>query len=317
MPASGGCDSRSSRMSVRSTLASRIGAGSSSDARAAVRVTSCSVVWSTATPRSARSSRAHNGSSSRSARTTTARASRPATRAPRRLEGILEHGAHERPRILTARHGLPGDAGRSQPLEEIDRRQRGKRAERVQPPAPQRLQQIAQAAACAIGDSARRPGSAPDDSCVPIRECGAPVAAARRRQPATVRSTRPRHTSAASIDNGNGASAAATSPAATARHVTRSSSARRGIGERQEHGGGARRRQRHGDRQRPLARQAAERRAHRVGIAHQTVEPAHVDEITLGRHDLEARREILRQRDEIARRFPDDGDKDRPARAVT
>ena len=65
MPAGGGCDSRSSRMSVRSTRASRIGAGRCSTRTCDSRVTSCSRVVTSTAPRSARSSATDNGSSTR------------------------------------------------------------------------------------------------------------------------------------------------------------------------------------------------------------------------------------------------------------
>ncbi|MBP1607352.1 MAG: hypothetical protein H6Q08_2726 [Acidobacteria bacterium] len=65
MPASGGCDSRSSRINVRSTFGSRIGAGNSMARWKTRRVTSLSHVCTTTAPRSRRSRCAHSGSSRR------------------------------------------------------------------------------------------------------------------------------------------------------------------------------------------------------------------------------------------------------------
>ena len=65
MPAGGGCDSRSSRISVRSTRASRIGAGRCSVRSCVARVTSRSRVVTSTAPRSARSSDADSASHSR------------------------------------------------------------------------------------------------------------------------------------------------------------------------------------------------------------------------------------------------------------
>ena len=65
MAAVGGCDSRSSRMSVRSVFGSRMGAGSCSVRVWVSRVVRRSSVCSTAAPRSARSRRTASGSSTR------------------------------------------------------------------------------------------------------------------------------------------------------------------------------------------------------------------------------------------------------------
>ncbi len=65
MPAAGGCDSRSSRMSVRSTRASRMGAGRWRTRTCDSRVTNCNRVVTSTAPRSARSSATDNGSSTR------------------------------------------------------------------------------------------------------------------------------------------------------------------------------------------------------------------------------------------------------------
>lgn len=72
------------------------------------------------------------------------------------------------------------------------------------------------------------------------------------------------------------------------------------IGQRQEHGGGPCRRERHDDAESARSCEAAECHPHRVGIAHQAVEAADVHDDHVGRDDFEARREIERERDEIA-----------------
>ena len=129
MPAGGGCDSRSSRISVRSVRDSRIGAGKFSVRSCVIRVTSRRSVVIVMAPRSARSRETDSASRCATARTSAARVLRSAIRdqrsrnggAPRRAraaghlprtrpDAIACPGAQPRVHVGTRQRARPGRA---------------------------------------------------------------------------------------------------------------------------------------------------------------------------------------------------------------
>ena len=262
--AGGGCDSRSSISSVRSTRASRIAAGSCSTRACTVRSTSRRSSRSAAAPRSARSSvdRQRIEQPRQHERQRLQRVDRPLQLHPLDEARHVRIG-HERPGIAPQRQLLQPHAVLPHARRQIAGVERRELSERRQPPAPRHVERALVA--------------------LP-RRIAARVAWSRRRSSVVPSASA---TSCCRCTSGSAASAAATSS-----DDDRQLGVRQRQQQRRRHG----RRDRHPDRARPVtaAGRSRELRANRRRLAEQTAQPRDVAHDAARAVPLQPRRELAR-----------------------